>query len=130
MVNILMVSAKMATPALLKTKVFWNKGYYVIYSVYDVTNIILSHDSNYIMDTNLKFNTSLSKGLKLKVIKFWGLILTFVEVTGEKPVRGAFLAPPPIRVRVKSTFRRLLLSFESTIGSTLKDTEAETTIHI
>ena len=129
MVNILMVSAKMATPALLKTKVFWNKGYYVIYSVYDVTNIILSHDSNYIMDTNLKFNTSLSKGLKLKVIKFWGLILTFVEVTGEKPVRGAFL-PPPILIRIKSTFRRLLLSFESTIGSTLKDTEAETTIHI
>ena len=29
----------MATPALLKVKVkvFWNKGYYVIYSVYDVS---------------------------------------------------------------------------------------------
>ena len=31
---------------------------------------------------------SLSKGLKLKVRKFWGLITTFVEVTGEKLVGG------------------------------------------
>ena len=50
MVKILMMSAKMAAPALLKTKVFWNKGYYVINYVYDVTNKILLHDSNYIMD--------------------------------------------------------------------------------
>ena len=38
------------------------------------------------LGTNLKFYTSLSKGLKLKVRKFWGLIPTFVEVTGEKLV--------------------------------------------
>ena len=50
MVKILMMSAKMAAPALLKIKVFWNKGYYVTNSVYDVTNKILSFDSNYIMD--------------------------------------------------------------------------------
>ena len=50
MVKILMMSAKMATQVLLKMKVFWNKFYYVIYAVYDVTNEILSHDSNYIMD--------------------------------------------------------------------------------
>ena len=117
MVKILMMSAKMATPALLKIKVFWNKGYYVIYYVYDVTNKILSHDSNYILDvvklysafegwswfkfndlglalgTNLKFYTSVAKGLKLKVRKFWGLIPMFVEVTGEKLV-GSFLGPP------------------------------------
>ena len=37
----------MAASALLKIKVFWNKVYYVIYSVYDDTNKILSHDSNY-----------------------------------------------------------------------------------
>ena len=43
---------------------------------------------------NLKFYTSLSKELKLKVRKFWELIPTFVEVTGEKKVRGLF-APPP-----------------------------------
>ena len=33
---------------------------------------------------NLKFCTSVAKGLKLKVRKFWGLNPTFVEVTGEK----------------------------------------------
>ena len=47
MVKILMMSAKMAAPAVLKIKKFWNKGYYVIYYVYDVTKKILSHDSNY-----------------------------------------------------------------------------------
>ena len=141
MVKILMMSSKMAALALLQINVFWNKCYYVICSVYDVMNKILSHGSSYIMDvvmwpkfgkssscireviitsilyqfdqknriflrgclgsswtaslglalgTNLKFYASLSKGLKLKVIKFWGLIPTFVEVTGEKLVwRGA-----------------------------------------
>ena len=61
MVKILIMSAKMTTPALLKIKVFWNKGYYVYdYSVYDVTNKILSHDSNYIMDVVMwpKFGNS------------------------------------------------------------------------
>ena len=32
-----MMSAKMVAPALLKVKVFWDKGYNAIYSVYDVT---------------------------------------------------------------------------------------------
>ena len=32
------------------------------------------------LDTNLKFYTSVEKGLKLKVRNFWGLIPTFVEV--------------------------------------------------
>ena len=45
-----MIAAKMVTASVLKIKVFWIKGYYVIYSVYDVTNKILSHDSNYIVD--------------------------------------------------------------------------------
>ena len=40
----------MATPGLLKITVFWNKGYDVIISVDDVTNKILSRDSNYIVD--------------------------------------------------------------------------------
>ena len=35
--------------------------------------------------TNLKLYTRVAKGLKLKVRKFWWLILTFVEVTREKP---------------------------------------------
>ena len=51
---------KMATPALLKRKAFWNKGYYIIYCVYDVTSQILLHDSNYIMDVGMwpKFSNS------------------------------------------------------------------------
>ena len=47
MVTILMMSAKIATPGLLKVKVFWNNGYDAIISVHDVTNKILSRDSNY-----------------------------------------------------------------------------------
>ena len=43
----------------------------------------------------LKFYTNVAKRLKLKARKFWGLILTFVEVTGEKkPVGGFFVSPP------------------------------------
>ena len=34
MVKVLMMSEKMATPALLKIKVFWNKGYYVIFCLW------------------------------------------------------------------------------------------------
>ena len=45
-----MISAKMATPGLLKTTVFWNKGYDVIIYVHDVTNKILLPDLNYIVD--------------------------------------------------------------------------------
>ena len=45
-----MMSAKMVTPGLLKITVFGNKGYDVIISVDDVTNKILSRDSNYIVD--------------------------------------------------------------------------------
>ena len=51
MVTILMMPAKMATPGLLKVKVFWNKGYDVTIFVHAVTNKILSRDSNY--DQNL-----------------------------------------------------------------------------
>ena len=47
----------------------------------------------------LKFYTSVTKGLKLKVRKFWRLILTFVKVTREKLVLwrggGLFASPPP-----------------------------------
>ena len=45
-----MMSAKMASPGLLKIMIFWNKGYDVMISVDDVTNKILSSDSNYIVD--------------------------------------------------------------------------------
>ena len=45
-----MMSAKMATPGLLKITVFWSKGYDVIVLVDDVTNEISLRDSNYIVD--------------------------------------------------------------------------------
>ena len=48
--TIFMISAKMATLGLLKIKVFRNSVYNAIISVYDITNKILSRDSNYIVD--------------------------------------------------------------------------------
>ena len=42
-----MMSAKMATSGLLKTKIFWKKGYDVIISAHDVIIPILSHDLIY-----------------------------------------------------------------------------------
>ena len=47
------------------------------------------------LSTNLKFYTSESKGLKLKVKKFLGLTPTFVEVIGEKLVGGGGLFAHP-----------------------------------
>ena len=46
----LLMSAKLATPVLLKIKIFGNKGYNVTISVHEVTNEIVSCDSNYIVD--------------------------------------------------------------------------------
>ena len=132
MVTILIISAKIATPVLLKIRVFCNNGYDVIIYVHDLTNKILSRDSNHIIDviiwlkcgncyhfyeksyhnlnfiriwpencffeewslfkfnnvglalcTNLKFCTSVTKGLKLKVRKFWGQILHLQKLQGE-----------------------------------------------
>ena len=48
------------------------------------------NNSGLALGTNLKFYTSVEKGLKLKVRNFLELIPTFVEVTGEKLVGKAF----------------------------------------
>ena len=55
-----MMSAKMATPGLLKITVFWNKGYDVIIPVDEVIDKSLSHDSNYIVNVVMwpKFGNS------------------------------------------------------------------------
>ena len=60
MVTILMMSAKITTPGLLKIRVFWNKGYDVMIFAYDVTIKILLRDSNYIVDVVMwpKFGNS------------------------------------------------------------------------
>ena len=47
---VLLISAKMAIPGLLKVTTFWNNGYDVIIFVHDVTKKILSGNSNYIVN--------------------------------------------------------------------------------
>ena len=51
------------------------------------------------LDKDLKFYTSVTKGLKLKVRKFWGLIRKkwLAEVTEEKLVRRPFCPPSILR---------------------------------
>ena len=90
-----MMSAKIATPDLLKITVFWNKGYDVIIPVDDVTNKILSRDSNYIVDVLMwpKFGncsismrevitTSILYGFDQKNHFIWGVVLVQVQYFG------------------------------------------------
>ena len=49
-IAILRISAKLTTLDLLEIKIFSNKGYGIIIFVHDVTNKILSRDSNYYVD--------------------------------------------------------------------------------
>ena len=60
MVTVLMMPAALATPDFLKIKISQNKGYDVIIFDYDVTNKILSSDSNHIVDVVMwpKFGNS------------------------------------------------------------------------
>ena len=50
MIIILLMLTKMATIGLLKVKLFWKQGYEVIINVHDVTNRILSRESNFIVN--------------------------------------------------------------------------------
>ena len=61
------------------------------------------------LGTNLRFYTSVAKGLKPKVRKFWGIISTSAEITGEKLVGGPFF-PPPVLNRV-NTFQPVNKAF-------------------
>ena len=49
-VSILVMSAKMAIPGILKIKIFSRKGYDVIIYVHDANSKLLSCNSNYIVD--------------------------------------------------------------------------------
>ena len=62
MVTILIMSAIMATPSLLRIKVFWNKSYGVVMPVHNAANQILWRDSYYIVDVVMwpKFGNSSS----------------------------------------------------------------------
>ena len=58
-ITILML-VKILTVDVVKIKVVWSKGYDLIISVYDVTNKVLSHNSNYVVDVVIwpKFSNS------------------------------------------------------------------------
>ena len=60
MVTILMISTKLATLDLPEIKLFWNNGYEVVNFFHDVSDKILSRDSNYIVDVIMwpKFGNS------------------------------------------------------------------------
>ena len=92
MFAVLMTSAKMATLGCLKEKVFWSKVNDVKSSVQDVTNKILSRDSNYITDVviwsksgNYSISlreviiTSISEGFDQKKQFFWGVFLVQIQ---------------------------------------------------
>ena len=72
-VAILVMSAKMATLGILKIKLFWNKVYNVIIYVDDVTNQILSRDSNYIIDMVIwpKFGNSSIYMIEATITSFY-----------------------------------------------------------
>ena len=60
-------------------------------------SILIKIDTNNLglaLGKNMKFYASVATGLKLKVRNFGGLIPTFVEVTGEKPVGWGLFAIP------------------------------------
>ena len=58
-ITILML-VKILTVDVVKIKVVWSKGYDLIISVYDVTDKVLSHNSNYVVDVVIwpKFSNS------------------------------------------------------------------------
>ena len=95
MVTILMISANLPTPGLLKIKTCQNKVYDVIVLGYDVSNKVLSRDSNYILDVVMwpKFGnssisirevivTSILQEFDQKSHFFWGEVLVQVEKFG------------------------------------------------
>ena len=84
--------AKMVTLSLLKIEMFWNKGYDVIISVHDVTNKILSPNSNSTVDVAMwpKFGnsslymreviiTSILQGFDQENHAFWVVVLVQVQ---------------------------------------------------
>ena len=87
MVAILKITPKLVNLCLLEI----NKYHENLFFVYDVTNKILSRESNYILDSTPVW----AKTFELNVRKFWGLILIFVEFTGKILVRESFYFPHP-----------------------------------
>ena len=65
-----MMPVNLATPGFLKMKAFWNKGYGVIISVFDVTYKISSRDS--LKNWNFSIITSFTC--------FWVVFIKFITV--------------------------------------------------
>ena len=63
------MSAKIATPGLLKITVFWNKGYDSINSFDDATSKTLSNGSNYIINVFMWPNFDNCSNLMREVIR-------------------------------------------------------------
>ena len=84
----------MTSPGLLKIKIFWKKAYDVIISAHDVTNTILSWDSNYIVNVIMwpKFGNSkisvreviITSILRIwpEKLLFWWVVLVQVQQLG------------------------------------------------
>ena len=68
-----------------------------------------------VLGTALRFYTSVAKGLELKVRKFWGLIFTFLEVTGGKTSSGGNFLPPIMNMVNFEHISQFLLDFVSLI---------------
>ena len=64
------------------------KNFFEAWSWFKFNNLGLA------LGMTLKFYTSVAKGLRLKVRKFWGLLSVFVEVRGEKIGMGGSFFPP------------------------------------
>ena len=81
MVIIFIMLAKIATSGLLKIKLFWNTGYDVTVSVPNVTNKILSRDSNYIVDVIMwskfgNYSISMREVITVSIfIRIWEVVL-------------------------------------------------------
>ena len=65
--------------------------------------------------------TRVAKELKLKVKKFWGLILRFAEVTGEKLVGRGLFSPFPLPPYILNTVIQLI---QSLVGGCCKFQDA------
>ena len=75
-------------------------GFYLKKQFFDGCSWFKFNNLGLPLGMTLKFYASVTKVLKLKVRKFWGLILTFVEVTGEKLVGMLFVPPSSIGLNI------------------------------
>ena len=68
-----MLSAKMVTPGLLKTNIFWKQGYDVIISAHDVTSPILLRNSDYNLNVVMwaKFGHSIISVREVTITQFY-----------------------------------------------------------